>query len=69
MDFQASEIIDVNGQLYEVGWDQHGYFSIISGERFEGEFYQHKPGDDARNAVNISPEQMETVIKVFEEGP
>lgn len=62
MKFENSEIIDSNGTKYRVGWDVHGWFSIESGEMFEGEFYA-----DDQPVVSFPPNKVSKVKELIEQ--
>lgn len=64
--FDERTIINSNGQRYSVGWDEHGYFSIVR-------VRQHPETDDwirERDAevVSIAPREIESVAEVLTAG-
>lgn len=68
MNFTNSEILNVNGQRYRAGWDEHGYFSILAGELDEDDIFHSYPGGETY-PVNLDLEAVETVRRLMDEGP
>jgi hypothetical protein len=64
MNFEESIIVDSNGQEYEAGWDEHGFFSIIPIERYtvEGEEHTDVLADVP---VNLTPQATEKVAELM----
>lgn len=66
MEWERSKIVNTNGQKYRIGWDEHGYFSIQSGELDgEGEFV---PYED-QHLVSFSPTGATHLMHLLEDGP
>lgn len=63
MNFEESIIVDSNGQEYEAGWDEHGFFSIIPIERYTVEGEEHYEELDV--PVNLSPPAAREVAELM----
>lgn len=59
MNYESSSIIDSNGQKYRVGWDEHGWFSIESGELWTMDEMQRS---------GISPEEYGEPVEYDDEA-
>lgn len=81
MDWSNSEIIAGNGQKYRIGWDAHGWFSMVQVDVYPKETAINATGEetieflgqecivDERGPIHsIAPDDIETVKRLIDEG-
>lgn len=64
MEFAESEIINSNGQRYRVGWDEHGWFSLVRVMEHPetGEWVREPQAE----IVSVTPDDTDTLIDLIE---
>lgn len=58
------EIIDSNGQKYAVGYDKHGWFSVVAVEATADGWRI----PDWESVASFSPENAERIAEIINEG-